>query len=780
VTLDSGVSAGTWRDTTAPASARVADLMTRMTLREKVAQMYGAWLDVDDTAGEVAPHQHDQAPDPIDWRDLIPHGLGQVTRAYGTTPIAPADGARRVAHLQREIVAAGRFGIPAIVHEEVLTGLAAWQATIYPAPLSWGASFDPELVERMGAQIGRTMRRLGIQQGLAPVLDVVRDLRWGRVEETIGEDPQLVGTIGAAYVRGLESAGVVATLKHFVGYSASRAGRNLAPVSIGPREIADVLLPPFEMALRAGARSVMNSYTDIDGVPVAADPTLLTDLLRDRLRFDGTVVSDYFAIAFLQTLHGVAGSRADAAALALRAGIDVELPGANCYGAPLLDAVEAGDVDEALIDRAVTRILLQKCALGLLDEDWRPEPPALDEDGTAVDIDEPDARDLARRLAERAVVLLRNAPVDGTPALPLRPGARLAVVGPGAAEAGAMLGCYSFPRHVLVHHPDVPAGVSVPSVLDALKAGHEVTYALGCPVVGGDDEQLAAAVAAAAGADVCVAVLGDLSGLFGRGTSGEGCDASDLRLPGRQEELLEALLATGTPVVLVLLVGRPYELSRQVDRLAAVLCGFFPGEEGGTAIEGVLSGRIDPSGRLPVSFPGSGASQPSTYLAAPLAGRSGVSSVDPTPLFAFGHGLSYTGTTWGEVSLDPAGGWATDGTVELAVPVTNDGDRATSTVVQVYLHDPVAEVARPERQLIAAARVELAPGQRRTVVFGLHADLLSYTGRDGRRLVEPGDVELRVARSSVDVHAAVRVPVVGPRRFVGPERQLHPRVTISG
>ncbi|MEV4516195.1 glycoside hydrolase family 3 N-terminal domain-containing protein [Dactylosporangium sp. NPDC049525] len=780
MTLDSGVSAGTWRDTTAPASARVADLMTRMTLREKVAQMYSAWLDVDDTAGEVAPHQHDQTPDPFDWSAQIPHGLGQVTRAYGTTPIAPADGARRVAHLQREIVAAGRFGIPAVVHEEVLTGLAAWQATIYPAPLSWGASFDPDLIERMGAQIGRTMRRLGIQQGLAPVLDVVRDLRWGRVEETIGEDPHLVGTIGAAYVRGVESAGVIATLKHFVGYSASRAGRNLAPVSIGPREIADVLLPPFEMALRAGARSVMNSYTDVDGVPVAADPALLTDLLRDRLRFDGTVVSDYFAIAFLQTLHGVAGSRADAGALALRAGIDVELPGANCYGAPLLDAVEAGDVDEALIDRAVTRILLQKCALGLLDEDWRPEPPALREDGTVVDIDEPDARDLARRLAERSVVLLRNAPVDGAPALPLRPGARLAVVGPGAAESGAMLGCYSFPRHVLVHHPDVPAGVSVPSVLDALKAAHDVTYAQGCPVVGGDDEQIAAAAAAAAGADVCVAVLGDLSGLFGGGTSGEGCDASDLRLPGRQEELLEALLATGTPVVLVLLVGRPYELSRQVDRLAAVLCGFFPGEEGAAAIEGVLSGRVDPSGRLPVSFPGVGASQPSTYLAAPLAGRSGVSSVDPTPLFAFGHGLSYTGTTWGEVSLDPAGGWPTDGAVEVAVPVSNDGDRATSTVVQVYLHDPVAEVARPERQLIAAARVDLEPGQRRTVVFGLHADLLSYSGRDGRRLVEPGDVELRVARSSVDVHAAVRIPVVGPRRFVGHDRQLHPRVTVSG
>jgi beta-glucosidase len=775
VTLDSGVSAGTWRDATAPVAVRVADLIARMTLREKVAQMYGAWLDVDDAAGEVAPHQHDQSPDPIDWPELIRHGLGQVTRTYGSAPISPADGARRVAALQREIVKAGRFGIPAIMHEECLTGLAAWQATIYPAPLSWGASFDPELVEQMGARIGHTMRRLGVQQGLAPVLDVARDLRWGRVEETIGEDPHLVGTIGSAYVRGLQSAGVVATLKHFVAYSASRAGRNLAPVSLGRRELADVLLPPFEMALRAGARSVMNSYTDVDGVPVAADNTLLTDLLREELRFSGTVVSDYFAIAFLQTLHGVAGSRAEAAAQALRAGIDVELPGVNCYGTPLLDALAAGDVDEGLVDRAVTRILTQKCELGLLDEGWQPEPPALDD--PALDIDDPGSRALARRLAERSVVLLRNGSADVAPVLPLRPGARLAVVGPGAAEAGSLLGCYSFPRHVGVHHPDVAAGVAIPSIVDALAAEYDVAYALGCPVLGGDDEQIAAAVAATAGADVCVAVLGDLAGLFGAGTSGEGCDAGDLRLPGRQEELLEALLATGTPVVLVLLVGRPYELSRQVDRLAAALCGFFPGEEGAAAIAGVLSGRINPSGHLPVGFPAAGANQPSTYLAAPLAGRSDVSTVDPSPVFAFGHGLSYAGATWGDVSL-LSSGWTTGGTVEFAVPVGNDTDRETSTVVQVYLHDPVAEVSRPVVQLLAAPRVDLAPGEHRTVVVGLHADLLSYTGRDGRRVVEPGDVELRIGRSSVDIHATLRIPVVGPRRHVGADRCLQPDITV--
>ena len=278
-----------------------------MTLDEKLAQLYGVWVGASDEGGDVAPHQHDLNDD-VDLDELLPSGLGQLTRPFGTAPVDAAVGALSLARTQQRIVAANRFGIPALAHEECLAGFAAWGATAYPVPLSWGATFDPEIVERMSRRIGDDMRSVGVHQGLAPVLDVVRDARWGRVEETIGEDPHLVATIGTAYVRGLESSGVVATLKHFVGYSASRAGRNLAPVSIGPRELADVLLPPFEMAIRdGGARSVMNSYTDIDGVPSAADRTLLTELLRETWGFDGTVVADYFAVAFLKLLHGTAG-----------------------------------------------------------------------------------------------------------------------------------------------------------------------------------------------------------------------------------------------------------------------------------------------------------------------------------------------------------------------------------------------------------------------------------------------------------------------------------------
>jgi beta-xylosidase len=782
VTIERSLATGTWRDPSVPATERVNDLLAQLTTEEKVAQLYGVWVGADAASGEVAPHQHDQVAADASWDDLIQDGIGQLTRVYGTAPVPPAEGARTVARSQRQIMAAGRHGIPAMVHEECLTGLAAWQAPVYPSPLCWGATFDPDLIERMAAQIGATMRRLGVHQGLAPVLDVLRDLRWGRAEETIGEDPYLVGVIGSGYVRGLESAGVVATLKHFAGYSASRGGRNLAPVSIGPRELADVLLPPFEMALRAGARSVMNSYTDLDGVPAAADPGLLTCLLRGDYGFTGTVVSDYFSVAFLLSLHGVAGTRAEAAGLALRAGIDVELPTADCYRSPLLAALEDGTIDIALVDRAVRRVLSQKCELGLLDPDWSPDPelagtgdPAQDVAGAAV-LDDRESRSLARDIARQSVVLLAN---QGT--LPLAPGQRIAVVGPRAHEASAMLGCYSFPQHVVVHHPGVPLGIEIPTVLDALRAdpaGYTVSYVQGCPVLGGDDTGLAEAATAAGAADVCIAVLGDLAGLFGRGTSGEGCDVADLRLPGRQEELLDALLATGTPVVLVLLSGRPYDLSRQASRLAAAVCGFYPGEEGAAALADVLSGRVNPSGRLPVSFPGAGSNQPTTYLAARLGQRTQVSTIDPTPLFAFGHGLSYTPVTWVSVRSCSPPQWPADGCCQFTATLRNGATVPAAEVIQVYLHDPVAEVARPVQQLIATAKVDLPPGSSRTVQFTVHADLTCYTGPAGHRQVEPGEVELRVGRSSTDIETALRYTLTGQRREVGFGRALHPGITL--
>jgi len=761
-----------WRDPALPAAARVDDLLARMTLEEKTAQLYGVWVGAATDGDGVAPLQHEMTS-AYDWDELITHGLGQLTRSFGTAPVDPALGAQALARAQRRIAAAGRFGIPAVAHEECLAGFTAWGATAYPVPLAWGATFDPSLVEEMARHIGDDLRSVGVHQGLAPVLDVVRDPRWGRVEETIGEDPYLVGTIGAAYVRGLERAGIIATLKHFAGYASSAGARNLAPVRAGVREFADVTLPPFEMALReGGARSVMAAYNETDGVPASADPALLTQLLREEWGFTGTVVADYFGIGFLETLHRVAGSPAQAAHVALAAGIDVELPTLRCYGKPLVAAVRAGEVPESLVDRAAHRVLLQKCELGLLDEDWRPEPTE------RIDLDSTANRALARRLAEESVVLLDNP--DGL--LPLAPDARIAVVGPRAADALAMLGCYSFPSHVGTHHPEVPMGIEIPTVLESLRTelpDAKVTFAEGCDVADPDTSGFEEAVARASEADVCVAVLGDRAGLFGRGTSGEGCDVADLQLPGVQGELLDALVATGVPVVLVLLTGRPYALGRWNGRLGAVVQAFFPGEEGGPAVAGVLSGRVNPSGRLPVSVPQVPGGQPWTYLQPPLGLAGEVSSLDPTPLYPFGHGRSYTTFTW-EPAESPEAEIGTDGSYDVTVTVRNTGDRAGAEVVQLYLHDPVASVTRPDVRLIGYQRLELDPGEGSRVTFRFHADLSAFTDRSGRRVVEPGALELRLAVSSADVRHTARLSLTGPVRVLGADRWLRCETEVSG
>ncbi|AUY54738.1 glycoside hydrolase family 3 N-terminal domain-containing protein [Streptomyces sp. CB01881] len=754
-----------------------------MTLREKTAQLVGVWVGAGGEGGEVAPHQHEMERPP-DLDTLLPYGLGQLTRPFGTAPVDPALGALSVLRSQQRIIAANRFGIPALAHEECLAGFAAWGATAYPVPLSWGATFNPELVRTMAAAIGRDLRAVGVHQGLAPVLDVVRDARWGRVEETIGEDPYLVGTVATAYVQGLESAGIVATLKHFAGYSASRAGRNLAPVSMGPRERADVILPPFEMAVREGRpRSVMPAYTDTDGLPSAADEALLTGLLRDTWGFTGTVVADYFGIAFLKTLHGVAEDWSDAARQALTSGVDVELPTVKTFGQPLLDAVEAGTVPEELIDRAVRRVLVQKVRLGLLDPDWSPVPAALADIDLSepdalrglVDLDRPANRALAAELAGQAVVLLRN---DGV--LPLGAPARIALIGPNADEPTALLGCYSFPVHVGTQHPKTPLGIGLPTVREALAAefpAGELRTVRGVTVDGEDTEGIAEAVRAARRADVVVLALGDRAGLFGRGTSGEGCDAASLELPGRQRELLEALLDAGTPVVVALLAGRPYALGRATTEAAAIVQCFFPGEAGAQALVGVLSGRVNPSGRLPVSVPAHPGVQPSTYLAARLAQVSDVSSSDPTPAFGFGHGLGYSEFAWSGLDVDVAE-TGTDGEFRLAFELHNTGARAGAEVVQLYLHDPVAAVVQPVQRLVGYRRIPLDAGAGCRVELTLPADLASFTGRDGRRIVEPGALELRISASSTDARFTVPLHLTGPVRPLDHTRRLHPTVTV--
>jgi beta-glucosidase len=508
----------------------------------------------------------------------------------------------------------------------------------------------------------------------------------------------------------------------------------------------------------------MNSYTEIDGVPVASSSELLTDLLRGDLGFEGVVVADYFAVAFLEKTHQIAADRGEAAALALEAGIDVELPTGDAYLEPLTAKVRAGEVPEELVERAVLRVLAQKEELGLLD------PGAFDADAPAtIDLDAPRHRDIARRLAEESIVLLSN---DGT--LPLARAAKLAVVGPNADRAEALQGCYSFANHVLAHHPGTPIGIEMPTVAEALAASFDVTSARGCEVEGDDRSGFEEAASVVSAADIAVVVVGDQAGLFGRGTVGEGNDAESLDLPGVQRELVERLIATGTPIVMVLLTGRPYALDWALsgEGPAAVVQSFFPGEEGGTALARVLDGSVSPSGRLPVSLPRSAGSQPFSYLHPPLAGPSGVTSTDSTPVRTFGFGLSYASFAYSEFSCDVGE------SITARVTVTNTSDIAGTDIVQLYGHDVAASVTRPVAQLLGYARVPLEAGESRTVAFDVPVSRFAFSDRRMRRVVEAGEAEVWIGTDAA-TDATARTTIVLPHHDVTADDRRIVEVSLS-
>lgn len=770
-----------WNDTALSSADRADALLARMDMAEKLNQLGSYWereedndtLDTSDTgSGDVAPMEHEFAESRLPWDVVSAHGLGHLTRVFGSDPLSVEQGVAKLIRLQDAVCSRSAFGIPAIAHEECLTGLTALGATVYPAAIAWGATWRPSLVREMADAIGEDMHAIGVHQGLSPLLDVVRDYRWGRVEETCGEDPYLVGSLGTAYVRGLQGAGTMATLKHFVAYPASRAGRNHAPVPMGPRELEDVMLPPFEMAVReGGVACVMNSYSDIDGQPAASSHELLTHVLRDRWGFDGAVVSDYWAVKFLETMHRVAQDETHAAALALNAGLDVELPETGCYAA-LQEALDQGLVTREVVDTAVRRVLIQKIDMGLLDPGWDPRNVA----DASRDLDSPRNRDIARRMAEESVVLLAN---DGV--LPLRRENRLAVIGPSWAEPRSFMGCYSFPNHVLSRFEDRGVGLPIRTLEAALAeiTDSDPVFVEGTGFLDGTDTDIERAAQLAASADVAVVTVGDIAGLFGGGTSGEGCDVVDLGLPGRQGDLLDAVLATGTPTVLVLITGRPYALGEYAGRCSAIVQAFMPGVEGADAIAGVLSGRINPSGRLPIAIPDNRGGQPGTYLMPTLGWYSeGVSNLDPRPSFPFGFGKSYTTFDYSEPSISRSE-VLVNGSLEYSVVVSNMGDRPGSETVQLYMNDPWAEVVRPLKQLIGFVKVDLDAGESVRVSFTIHADRFSFMGADLERVVEPGEILLAAGRSSEDRLPWLAVEVVGQRRVVGEGRVLTTPVNVQ-
>jgi beta-glucosidase len=752
-----------YRDPSLPVSARADDLLARMTLDEKLAQLAGVW------GGALLA---DGVFDPDRARRYLADGIGHVSRVASSGTMRPREVAAAVNAIQRFLVEETRLGIPAVVHEESTAGFCARDATCFPQAIGLASTWDPALLEEVGAVIREQMRAVGARHTLAPVLDVARDPRWGRTEETYGEDAYLASRLGVAYVRGVQTrdlaTGVVATGKHFVTYGAGEGGLNWAPSHLSPREILERYLPPFEAAIReAGLASVMNSYNEIDGTPCGASRELLTDWLRGRMGFDGVVVADYFTIPMLATYHCIAADAADAAARALEAGIDVELPARDCYGAPLREALADGRADPAWVDRSVRRVLAQKLALGLF------ENPRVDAAAAPSHFQTPAQRALARRVACASIVLLKN---DGG-LLPLDPALRrLAVVGPHAESVRLLQGDYHYPSHLeyqLGGSVDLsacfpPTVTLAEGIRRRVSAATVVTTAPGCDVTGGATDGFVDAVAAARAADVAVVCVGDRAGLADGCTSGEFTDRADLGLPGVQQALVEAIVATGTPTVVVLLNGRPPALPWIAAHAPAVVEAWLPGEEGGNALADVLFGDASPAGRLPATLPRAVGQVPLYYNHKPSGARSQMkgdyADLSVTPLFPFGHGLSYTRFEYANLTVPATVDAA--GAVDATLDVTNAGARGGDEVVQLYVRDVVASVTRPVLQLAGFARVALQPGETVRVAFRLDLGQLAFYDRAMELVVEPGEVEVLVGASSADLRLRASVEVTGARRVL--------------
>jgi beta-glucosidase len=738
-----------YKDPRLPVEQRVADLLKRMTVEDKVDQISGGR--------------------PLESGVLDPTGrytdanladtLGQMYNPYNRR--SARDWAILHNALQRYRLQKTRLGIPLLFQGEALHGFMAYGATSFPQALGLASTWDPDLVRRVFTAAADEMASSGTNQAFTPVLDLARDPRWGRTEETYGEDPYLVSRMGVAAVQGLQGPSfpidrhhVLATMKHYAAHGQPESGTNTAPANYSEREIRETFLVPFKAAVQEGhVGSAMASYNEIDGIPSHVNPWLLKDVLRKEWGFDGLVVSDGGGLQMLVQVHHVAADNAEAARKALAAGVDYDLSDGSVYRT-LVDQVEQGKVAEADLDRAVSDVLTAKFRLGLFDN------PYVDPDYAARITNSREHQALALEAAQRAIVLLKN---DGN-LLPLdAKGLKtLAVIGPNAKDV-----------HVGGYSRDSVRGVSL---LDGIRArvgpDVRVVYAEGCKITLGkqgwegwyEDETKAAdapdqevrrraAEEAARRADAAIVVVGETEATNREAWSESHLgDRDSLDLLGAQDELVRRVVETGTPTIVFLLNGRPLSINSVKAHVPAILEGWYLGQEGGTAAANVIFGDVNPGGKLPVTFPRSVGQLPAFYNHKPSRNRSYLFT-SREPLFPFGYGLSYTTFRFDDVRVEPSRILPGGGTT-VRVDVTNTGARAGDEVVQVYVHQRVASVTRPVKQLVAFRRIQLAPGEKTTVELKLAPDSLALLGPDMKPVVEPGTFDVMVGPSSAETTTA--------------------------
>ena len=735
-----------YKDAVRSAEQRAEDLLGRMTVDEKLGQLICplGWPMYEKVSADSVTIS-DQ------YRDFIQNQHGGMlwavfradpwTKKTLETGLDPTLAAKAYNALQRYAMDSTRLGIPIILAEEAPHGHMAIGTTVFPTSIGLASTWDPELVEEVGRVIGAELQAQGATIGYGPVIDLSREPRWSRVEETYGEDVHLTSQMASAMVRGTSSQGVISTLKHFVAYGVPEGGHNGNPSIIGMRDLQENVLPTFKAAIDAGALSVMTSYNSLDGIPTTANPELLTGVLRDEWGFNGFVVSDLESIDGLQTSHHVAASRQEAGELALKAGVDVDL-GAHCY-AQLRESVEKGRISKAVLDRAVKRVLIRKFEAGLVDN------PSVDETAAAGLVRTPEHLEVAAQAAREGVVLLKNNGI-----LPLKKDMTVALIGPNADNQYNQLGDYTAPQ----------AEDHVVTMREGLEAkGIAVHYVKGCAIRDKEHSSIAQAIVATMLSDVAVVVVGGSSARDFRTRyidtgaavvdeesvsdmeAGEGFDRASLELLGLQNELLKAVKAVGKPVVVVYVEGRPLDKKWAEEKADAILTIWYPGGEGGTALADVLFGDYNPAGRLPVSVPRDAGQLPVYYNKKNPRGHDYV-EMTADPLYPFGYGLSYTTFAYSNLRVS---GRMPD--VEVTVDVKNTGARDGDEVVQLYVVDPLASTVRPRKQLRAFDRVTVKAGETVPVTLKLGPDAFSLVDAAGNTVIERGDFLLQVGASSEDI-----------------------------